>query len=52
MLALMPFLASIIAFIFLFEKISSQNFISMIVALIGTLIMIYATSFGGSFIWA
>ena len=48
MLALMPFLASIIAFIFLTEKISLQNFISMLVALIGTVIMIYASSFSGS----
>lgn len=48
MLALMPFLASIIAFIFLTEKISLQNFISMVIALIGTVIMIYASSFSGS----
>jgi len=48
MLALMPFLASIIAFIFLSEKISTQNFLSMVVALIGTVIMIYASSFSGS----
>ena len=48
MLALMPFLASIIAFIFLTEKISLQNFISMVLALIGTVIMIYASSFSGS----
>ena len=48
MLALMPFLASIIAFIFLSEKISAQNFLSMVVALIGTVIMIYASSFSGS----
>ena len=37
MLALMPFLASLIAFVFIKEKISLQNFISMIVALGGTL---------------
>jgi len=49
MLALMPFLASLIAFIFLKEKISKQNFISMIVAFIGTLVMIYASAFSGSF---
>ena len=49
MLALMPFLASLIAFIFLKEKISKQNFISMVVAFIGTLVMIYASAFSGSF---
>lgn len=48
MLALMPFLASIIAFLFLKEKISLQNFSSMIIAFIGTLIMIYASAFSGS----
>lgn len=49
MLALMPFLASILAFIFLSEKISFQNLISMIIAFIGTLVMIYASAFSGSF---
>ena len=49
MLALMPFLASLIAFIFLKEKISKQNFVSMVVAFIGTLVMIYASAFSGSF---
>ena len=49
MLALMPFLASVIAFIFLKEKISKQNFVSMVVAFLGTLVMIYASSFSGSF---
>ena len=49
MLALMPFLASLIAFIFLKEKISKQNFTSMVVAFIGTLVMIYASAFSGSF---
>ena len=49
MLALMPFLASLIAFICLKEKISKQNFVSMVVAFIGTLVMIYASAFSGSF---
>ena len=49
MLALMPFLASLIAFIFLKEKISKQNFVSMVIAFIGTLVMIYASAFSGSF---
>ena len=49
MLALMPFLASLIALIFLQEKISKQNFVSMVIAFIGTLIMIYASAFSGSF---
>jgi DME family drug/metabolite transporter len=49
MLALMPFLASVIAFIFLKEKISKQNFVSMVIAFIGTLVMIYASAFSGSF---
>lgn len=48
MLALMPFLASLIAFVFIKEKISLQNFISMIVALGGTLVMIYSSVFNGS----
>jgi drug/metabolite transporter (DMT)-like permease len=48
MLALMPFLASIIAYVFLSEKISIQNLISMLVALIGTIIMVYASTFSGS----
>src|SRR6056300_770751 len=48
MLALMPFLASIIAYVFLSEKISIQNLISMLVALIGTIVMVYASSFSGS----
>ena len=45
----MPFLASLIALIFLQEKISKQNFVSMVIAFIGTLIMIYASAFSGSF---
>ena len=48
MLALMPFLASLIALVFINEKISKQNFITMIIAFIGTLIMIYASAFSGS----
>ena len=48
MLALMPFLASIIAYVFLSEKISIQNLTSMLVALIGTIIMVYASTFSGS----
>ncbi len=47
MLALMPFLASLIALVFINEKISKQNFISMIIAFIGALIMIYASAFSG-----
>ena len=37
MLALMPFLASLIALVFINEKISKQNFITMIIAFIGAL---------------
>ena len=48
MLALMPFLASLIALVFINEKISKQNFITMIIAFIGALIMIYASAFSGS----
>ena len=48
MLALMPFLASLIAYIFVKEKISLQNFLSMIIALIGAIIIIYASAFSGS----
>ena len=48
MLALMPFLASLIALLFINEKISKQNFISMTIAFIGAVIMIYASAFNGS----
>ena len=48
MLALMPFLASLIAYIFVKEKISLQNFSSMVIAFIGAIIMIYASTFSGS----
>ena len=48
MLALMPFLASLIAYIFLKEKISRQNFVSMLIAFGGTMVMIYASAFSGS----
>ena len=48
MLALMPFLASLIAYVFVREKITLQNFFSMIIAFIGAIIIIYASAFSGS----
>mgnify|MGYP001449764420 CR=1 FL=1 len=48
MLALMPFLASLIAYVFVKEKISLQNFLSMIIAFVGAIIIIYASAFSGS----
>ena len=48
MLALMPFLASLIAYVFVKEKISLQNFLSMVIAFIGSIIIIYSSAFSGS----
>ena len=48
MLALMPFLASIIAFVVIKEKISKKNFIAMIFALIGVIIMMLQGKISGS----
>jgi len=48
MLAVMPFIAAIIGYIFLKESLRKMTFISMIIAFFGVIIMIYNDSLGGS----
>jgi DME family drug/metabolite transporter len=48
MLALMPFLASIIAYVAIKEKISKKNFTAMIIALTGVIIMVLQGKISGS----
>jgi len=48
MLAVMPFIAAIIGYIFLKESLRKMTFISMIIAFVGVIIMIYNDSLKGS----
>ncbi|MAV82597.1 MAG: EamA family transporter [Pelagibacteraceae bacterium] len=48
MFALIPFLASIIAFILIKEKISKKNLIAMLIALSGVIIMVFQGKITGS----
>lgn len=48
MLALMPFLASLIAYFFIKEKITKRNFTAMIIAFFGIIIMILQSRLSGS----
>ena len=52
MLAAMPFIAAIIAYFVLGENLRKMTFISMIVAFVGVLIMIYNDSLRGSILGA
>jgi len=52
MLAVMPFIAAIIGYFFLKESLRKMTFISMIVAFLGVVIMIYNDSLKGSSIGA
>ena len=48
MLALMPFFASLIAFIFIKEKITKKNLIAMIIAFFGIIVMVLQSQLSGS----
>ncbi|MDC0861124.1 DMT family transporter [Alphaproteobacteria bacterium] len=48
MLALMPFFASLIAYVFINEKISRKNLIAMIIAFFGIIIMVLQSQLSGS----
>ena len=52
MLAAMPFIAAIVGYIFLGEKLRRITLYSMLIAFIGVLVMIYNDKVGGSFLGA
>ncbi len=52
MLAAMPFIAAIVGYFVLGEKLRSLTLVSMIIAFVGVLIMIYNDSIGGSVLGA
>jgi drug/metabolite transporter (DMT)-like permease len=48
MLALMPFFASLIAYLFINERISKKNLVAMIIAFFGIVIMVLQSQLSGS----
>ncbi len=52
MLAVMPFIAAIIGYIFLRESLRKLTLLAMVIAFVGVIIMIYNDSLGGSILGA